>query len=155
MDGYLSKPFKARDLFATVEGGAEPAAAATTAGESPTRADPGDLAGFRESLREAGVEKSVGEILKAFVADAPSRLDALQQAVKASDTRSIERAAHAFRSPAATIGAHRLAALLQAVEVAAKEDNAERARTELEDLRAEVEAVLRYLRRVEPDVSQG
>jgi len=153
MDDYLSKPFKARDLFATVEGGAEPATPSTTAGESATRTDPVDLAGFRESLRQAGVEESVGEILKAFAADAPRRLDALKKAVKASDPRAIERAAHAFRSPAATIGAHRLAALLQAVEVAAKEGSAERAGTKLEEVRAEIEAVLRYLHDREPGVS--
>jgi two-component system sensor histidine kinase/response regulator len=152
MDGYLSKPFKARDLFTTVEGWAEPAASAP-AGESAARSDPVDLAGFRESLRQAGVEEAIGGILKAFVADAPGRLDALKKAVKASDPRAIERAAHAFRSPAATIGAERLAALLQVVEVAAKEGSAEQAATKLEEVRAEVEAVLRYLHDREPGLS--
>jgi PAS domain S-box-containing protein len=155
MDGYLSKPFKARDLFTAVEGWAEPAAASATTDETAARSDPVDLAGFRESLREAGIEESIGGILQAFVADAPGRLDALNTAFKANDPRKIERAAHAFRSAAATIGAQRLAALLEAVEVAAKEGSAERARTKFEGLRAEVEAVVRYLHDVEPGVSQA
>jgi hypothetical protein len=54
-----------------------------------------------------------------------------------------------------TIGAHRLAVLLQAVEVAAKKGNAQRGGTELEDLRAEVEAVLRYLHDAESGMSRA
>jgi CheY-like chemotaxis protein len=155
MDGYLTKPFKARDLFPAVEGWADPADASAPAGESATRAHPVDVAGFRESLRQAGVEESVGDILKTFVAAAPARLDALKKAFTATDPRAIERAAHAFKSAAVTIGAHRLAVLLQAVEVAAREGSAGRAGTELEELRAEVEAVLRYLHDVEPGLSQA
>jgi hypothetical protein len=45
--------------------------------------------------------------------------------------------------------------LLQAVEVAANEGNAERARTELDELGTEVEAVLRYLHAVELGESKG
>jgi PAS domain S-box-containing protein len=155
MDDYLSKPFKARHLFTAVEGWTDPGAASATGSESATRSDPVDLAAFRESLRQAGVEESIGEILKTFVADAPSRLDALTTAFQAADPRAIERAAHAFKSAAVTIGAHRLAVLLQAVEVSAKKGSAERAGAELEDLRAEVEAVLRYLRDAEGGVSRA
>jgi CheY-like chemotaxis protein len=155
MDDYLSKPFKARDLFTAVEGLAEPTAASALAGESAARAAPVDVAGFREALRQAGVEESIGEIVKTFVADAPGRWDALQKAFQATDSRAIERAAHAFKSAAATIGAHRLTALLQVVEVAAQEGSAERAGTELEELRAEVEAVLRYLHDAEPGGSRA
>jgi HPt (histidine-containing phosphotransfer) domain-containing protein len=82
-------------------------------------------------------------------------LDALTTAFQAADPRAIERAAHAFKSAAVTIGAHRLAVLLQAVEVSAKKGSAERAGAELEDLRAEVEAVLRYLRDAEGGVSRA
>jgi PAS domain S-box-containing protein len=155
MDGYLSKPFKTRDLFAAVEAGAEPAAASAGTGTSATRSHPVDVVALRESLRQAGPEESIGEILKTFVADAPSRLDALTKAFKANDPRAIERAAHAFKAAAVTIGAHRLAVLLQAVEVAAKEGSARRAGTELEALRAEVEAVLRYLHDVPLGPSQA
>jgi hypothetical protein len=45
--------------------------------------------------------------------------------------------------------------LLQAVEVAAKKGNAQRGGTELEDLRAEVEAVLRYLHDAESGMSRA
>jgi PAS domain S-box-containing protein len=155
MDGYLSKPFKTRDLFAAVEAGAEPAAASAGTGTSATHSHPVDLVAFRESLRQGGVEESIGEILQTFLADAPSRLDALKQAFKANDPRAIERAAHALKAAAVTIGAHRLAVLLQAVEVAAKEGSGGRAGAEFEDLRREVEAVLRYLRDVERGPSQA
>jgi two-component system sensor histidine kinase/response regulator len=155
MNDYLSKPFKARDLFTAVEGWGEPAAASAPPRESAAVSAPVDVTGFRDSLRQAGVEESIGGILKTFVADAPDRLVALEKAFKANDARAIERAAHAFRSAAATIGAQRLAALLQAVESAARAGNAERARTEVDELRAELAAVLRYLRHLEPGMSQG
>src|SRR5260370_27624554 len=103
MDDYLSKPFKARHLFMAVEGWMDPAAASATGSESATRSDPVDLAAFRESLCQAGVEESIGEILKTFVADAPSRLDPLTKAFPAADPRAIDRAAHAFKSAAVTI----------------------------------------------------
>src|SRR5213595_2949556 len=100
MSGYLAKPFKAHDLFAAVEGrGIEPAD--TTAAPSPAV----DLAAFRRSMEEAGAAEAVDGILETFVATMPQRLDALAAAARSADAELLQRAAHAFKSAAGTIGA--------------------------------------------------
>src|SRR5881392_2314666 len=140
MTGYLAKPFKAHDLFAAVEGGgadgAEPPAAAPA---------PVDVAGFRRTMEEAGAAEAVDGILATFVQTLPQRLDALATATGAGAAEPIQRAAHAFKSAAATIGAGSLAALLDQIEGAAREGDVARARAAMERLRAEAQAALDYL----------
>ncbi len=140
MTGYLAKPFKAHELFAVVEGrgadGAEPPAAAPA---------PVDVAGFRRTMEEAGAAEAVDGILATFVQTLPQRLDALATATGAGAAEPIQRAAHAFKSAAATIGARGLAALLDQIEAAALGGDVARARDKLEDVRREARAALDYL----------
>src|SRR5258708_8814496 len=75
MSGYLSKPFKAHELFALVEGGDE--SRADAGGEAPAPAGAVDLEGFRRELREAGAEDAVATVLETFVTPAPQQLQAL------------------------------------------------------------------------------
>src|SRR5206468_425013 len=99
MSGYLAKPFKAHDLFAVVEGrGTQPAD--TTAAPSPAI----DLAAFRRTMEEAGAAEAVDGILETFVATMPQRLDALAAAARHAEAEPLQRAAHAFKSAAGTIG---------------------------------------------------
>ncbi len=123
MDHHLAKPFKAHELFDVVErwefgtmasSGTEPA-------RTPER-PPVDLKGFREQLREAGVEQAVNSMLTVFLEDAPGRMDDLVSAVNAEEAVSVENASHAFKSAAATIGAHNLAALLKELEHSARDN---------------------------------
>src|SRR3989449_9442116 len=72
MTDYLAKPFKAHELFALVEGTAEPKAPA--AQPLATLAPPVDLEGFRMTLREAGAEQALYSIGDTFVRQAPDRL---------------------------------------------------------------------------------
>src|SRR5216110_1366874 len=141
MSGYLAKPFKAHDLFAAVEGrgadGAEPPAAAPA---------PVDVAGFRRTMEEAGAAEAVDGILATFVQTLPQRLDALATATGAGAAEPIQRAAHAFKSAAGTIGAGRLAALLEDMERAARDGDVAGACDKLERVRGEAQAALDYLR---------
>ena len=57
----------------------------------------------------------------------------------------IQRAAHAFKSAAATIGARALATLLEQIEAAARDGDVAEARDKLESVRAEASAALAYL----------
>jgi CheY-like chemotaxis protein len=143
MTGYLTKPFKAHELFALVEGRAAGAPGGTA--QSHTPAPPLDLQGFRDAMREAGAEEAVAGILEAFAESAPGRLDAIATAARAGDAAAVARAAHAFRSPAVTIGAQGLAALLEDFEAESRSGRVPDAGT-LERLRAETEAVLRTVR---------
>src|SRR5881396_1310295 len=141
MSGYLAKPFKAHDLFAAVEGrGAQPADAA--AAPSPAV----DLAAFRRTMEEAGAGEAVDGILETFVATLPQRLEALVAAAGGTEADPLQRAAHAFRSAAGTIGAGHLAALLEDMEGAARDGDLAGARDKLEHVRGEARAALDYLR---------
>src|SRR5213083_979618 len=104
MSGYLAKPFKAHDLFAVVEGRGTQAA---DSGVAPSPAV--DLATFRRTMEEAGAAEAVDGILETFVATMPQRLDALAAAARDAEAEPLQRAAHAFKSAAGTIGAGRLA----------------------------------------------
>ncbi len=157
MDGYLTKPFRPHELFALVEGCGAPAARSEApAGElvgegvvveagSNGAAPAVNLVEFVRAMRDAGAEGAVDRILDLFVGDAPSRLGALTAAVAAADAHGVQRAAHAFKSPAGSIGAHRLQALLQEVESAAMDGDLPRAGAASVRVVPEVEAVLAYL----------
>jgi len=141
MSGYLAKPFKAHDLFAAVEGwAAQPSDTATTPAPAV------DLAAFRRTMEEAGAAEAVDGILATFVATLPQRLDALLAAVGGTEAEPMQRAAHAFKSAAGTIGAGHLAELLEEMERAAQSGDLAGARDKLEHVRGEAQAALDYLR---------
>jgi CheY-like chemotaxis protein/HPt (histidine-containing phosphotransfer) domain-containing protein len=121
MNGYLAKPFKSHELYAIVEAMATPGAAPPSSEiPEPAAAGPAvsalDLDGFRATMREAGAEDAVESILLTFIATSPERMTALEHAAAAGDAHALERAAHAFKSAAATIGAKPLAAVLADLE---------------------------------------
>jgi HPt (histidine-containing phosphotransfer) domain-containing protein len=105
-----------------------------------------DLASFRRNMREAGAEDAVEGIFAMFVQDVPERVAALSAAMTLADLGAIAKAAHAFKSPSAAIGATGLAGLLQEIELAGNEGAMDRASEGYARLPPEVEAVLRELR---------
>jgi PAS domain S-box-containing protein len=150
MSGYLTKPFKAHELFALVEGWAEDGAPVVPADPEPPAPDGAaaravDLEAFRQSMRAAGAEDAVPAILRTFTATAPARLADLEAAVAGRDGVDIQRAAHAYKSAAATIGAKDLAERLSDLEGAARAGTLNLAAAALENIRAAHAAVLSAL----------
>lgn len=147
MSGYLAKPFKAHELFATVEGWAEMIAPQSEpARVSPVAPPPVDLDAFRQEMRDAGAEAAVDSILDTFVHTAQDRIAALAVAFETGSARDIDRAAHAFKSAAGTIGAKGLAALLQQIETAGKAGDVAGARVLRQQFEHESHTVLEHLR---------
>jgi CheY-like chemotaxis protein len=154
MNGYVPKPFRPHELFAAVEGFGTRAIGAAPerviAPLPPTGAVPEpesvDLAGFRSAMREAGAEEAVDRILELFIEGTPDRLTALAVAVAAESGSAIEHAAHAFKSPAGSIGARGLEVMLQDLETAGKSGEIGLAPAAFERIREEAESVLVYLR---------
>ena len=144
MTDYLAKPFKAHELFALVEGTAEPKAPA--AQPLATLAPPVDLEGFRMTLREAGAEQALYSIIDTFVRQAPDRLAALATAAISGTGDDIAKAAHVYRGAAATIGARELAGLLERVETTARAGEIEAARETFERVSPVAHDVTEYLR---------
>ena len=143
MSDYLAKPFKAHDLFATVE-------RACVLTQQPASAQPEipvlDLDGFRTTMREAGAEDAVEGILDTFIASAAERLIALTQGMDSGEADAIATAAHAFKSAAGAIGAHRLAAVLLEIEKAGRAGAVELARSKLALAQTESESAVRAVR---------
>lgn len=122
LDDYVAKPFRANDLIAAVESAAGPVELRQS-GVMKAIVEPMDVdvEGLRAELRDAGAEDALGAVLAVFVADAPTRLTVIIDAVAAHDMEGISRAAHAYKSSAGTIRALELASLLQKLEATAKE----------------------------------
>ena len=118
MTGYLTKPFKPHELFATIEQLATPTI--TALDESPDA--PVNLKGLRTMLAEAGIASAGDSMLRLFADDSITRMQSLREAVNASDARAAARAAHGMKSGAGNIRADGLAALLAEVEDAALQD---------------------------------
>ncbi len=104
-----------------------------------------DLDALRESMREAEIEDMIDIILETYRADALERIEALRSAVAAADTEAVRRAAHAYKSAAATIRADRLAELLQQLEHTAAEGVIEGQAERLAGIEAEYDAVEKLL----------
>ncbi len=148
MSDYLTKPLRAHELFAAVEGWApsdterpEPAPAPQIV------ASPVDVAAFREQMRLAGAEAAVDQILDTFLESTPQRIAAITGALVSGNATDIERAAHALKSAAGTIGAKSLAALLQQIEAAGNAGDVASARALQDRLEAESAAVIDQLTR--------
>ncbi len=113
--------------------------------EAHAEDQPVALEEFRATMREAGVEEVVEDILKAFVEETPARLVQLREALAAGDAGSVAKAAHAMKSAAASIRADRFAALLDQLEEVGKSGDTARADALAKPVAAECEAVLRFL----------
>jgi HPt (histidine-containing phosphotransfer) domain-containing protein len=114
-------------------------------GEGASNEPPIDMDAFRRDMQEQDLEDLIDELIEAFVGDASSRFDALQAAVESADAEDIRSAAHAYKSAATTMQAHRLANLLQQTENAGHEGNVAKAVELLPALKSEHEAVLAQL----------
>ncbi|MEO8138216.1 MAG: response regulator [Gemmatimonadota bacterium] len=121
MDGYLPKPFKAHELFATVEGwGTDPHASLQTEPRAPilpTAIPPSvDLENLRSQLHDAGSEDALDGIVDTYLASVPERVATLCRVLVSGTSAEVATAAHALKSSAGAIGARPLATLLAEIE---------------------------------------
>jgi len=100
MDGYVAKPLKPDELFATIEALCAPVRA-NEAGPAAEAVDAGrgvDLAGLLSGL--GGNSRLVKEVVEVFIEDAPPMLTRLRNAARARDARALAAAAHAIKGSA-------------------------------------------------------
>ncbi len=130
MDGYLSKPIRAADLFETLENlptgqviprpapqGQPQPAPAEMDGDGPI--DPKALAGLR-ALESAGETGFLGQVIRTFLDSTPGRLTAVKEAAEKGEAKGLERSAHSLRGSCGVLGVRRMAALCQEVETLAE-----------------------------------
>ncbi len=77
------------------------------------------------SLKESTGADYIGELIDAFLDDAPNLLAQMKSALDSTDAESFRRAAHSMKSNAATFGAMELSALAKELESLGRENNLE------------------------------
>jgi two-component system sensor histidine kinase/response regulator len=142
MNGYLSKPFKAHELFGAIEGWTTPDPALPSENASP---DPVNLTTFREMLRDADIESTGDQMLRVFLEYSGERVGLIDEAVKRNDAGEIERVAHMLKSGSGTIHAHGLAELFRRAESAAQSGDMETLKTLAADISIEYARVVAFL----------
>lgn len=154
MNDYISKPIQVADLIAALSR-VQPRSQTNHLLVPPTECqseavplipdnavDPAALREIAEILGEEG-ETMVREVVQLFLESSPLLLDQLQSAQQRGAIPDVFRAVHTLRSPAAQVGAHRLATLCQAVEQSS-DAGIMPSTVEVDQIYAEYEQVRRY-----------
>jgi histidine phosphotransfer protein HptB len=99
-----------------------------------------------DELQKISGADFVGELIDAFLADAPERIAELRSALTRGDAETFRRAAHSLKSNSATFGAHRLVELARDLEVKGKENRFEGESGRINELEAVYQKVARELK---------
>jgi signal transduction histidine kinase/CheY-like chemotaxis protein len=111
MDGYLSKPIDPALLYATLEQDTVPPV------HAPATDDPsGPIDRAQFMARLGGDEALCAEVARLFLDDCPTRLVAIETAVRDRDANRIRTTAHALKGAAANLSAHDLVAATRTLE---------------------------------------
>ena len=81
-----------------------------------------DMNTFNELKDSTGADY-IGELIDAFLDDAPNLFAQMKSALTSKDAESFRRAAHSMKSNAATFGAMELSAMARELEGLARENN--------------------------------
>jgi CheY-like chemotaxis protein/HPt (histidine-containing phosphotransfer) domain-containing protein len=117
MNDYVAKPIRSEELVAALKR-ARPLADAGggSAALGYVSLDDEALAG----LRELGGDAFLGEVIDAFLADAPALVATLRSSLDEGNAEELRRAAHTLKSNGATLGAAEFAELCRTLEHQAK-----------------------------------
>jgi CheY-like chemotaxis protein/HPt (histidine-containing phosphotransfer) domain-containing protein len=118
MNDYVAKPIRAEELVAALKR-VKPLANGdgSSDGVGYVTLDDGALG----SLRDLGGDAFLGEVIDAFLADAPQLIATLRRSLDEQSTEELRRAAHTLKSNGATLGAQEFAELCRTLEQHAKE----------------------------------
>ena len=141
MDGYVTKPIKARELYEameTVTGNSPPAAPA--AAPSSQAGGEGPLFDREQLLERVDHDTELlEEIIELFLEDYPNLLDGIRRAVQSGDSHSLERAAHALKGSVGNFMADRTYEAAFRLEKMGRQGNMERAPDACRALEAELD----------------
>ena len=125
MDGYISKPIQADELFDIVEGRAEPNGPA----EGPPTAEPAEPVDG-EPVNAVALLRSIDgdltmlrEVTELFLDHGPKALDRMRRAIDADDARALEYEAHAFKGSVGVLFARPTSQAVAALERIGRDGN--------------------------------
>ena len=148
MDDYIAKPFKLEQLAEVL----------ARVSRRPDISEPMDEASSSGALDSEvlaelrAIDPSnpgfLPMLASLYLEDAPKHIDALRRAAASGDHEATWRAAHAFKSSCANIGAHRLVAICNNIEKGGRNEVAEALPTLLNSLEMEYAGVVAALENV-------
>jgi protein-histidine pros-kinase len=132
MDGYVSKPIRATELFRALAAVLDRADAQQDVPE-PIESLEGPE--WSAALRAAGGDEALlRELIETFQREGPALMEAALQALREGDRSALRRAAHTLKSSLGLFGADAARDLAQAIETQAEQ-------APLDDLRAPCETL--------------
>jgi CheY-like chemotaxis protein/HPt (histidine-containing phosphotransfer) domain-containing protein len=117
MNDYVAKPIRAEELVAALKR-AKPLANGEGGSVAVSHISLDDAA--LGSLRDLGGDEFLGEVIDAFLADAPTLIATLRSSLGEKNSEELRRAAHTLKSNGATLGADEFAELCRTLEHRAK-----------------------------------
>jgi CheY-like chemotaxis protein len=120
MNDFITKPFRAGELFAVVESvaafGLEAQAPVNVEGAMLTKASEACLDRDSALRNLEGDEEFLNELSEMFLQQCPDLLSAVEQAVSSNSADELQRAAHALKGSSLVIGGQATAASALALE---------------------------------------
>ena len=140
MDGYLSKPFNAHDLFAAVEGTDAAAATSPPEPEVGNRTDVLDWESAQKRLRGRAAA-----LAQTFLEECPELMKAMRVAISSGEAANLQRAAHTLKGAAEIFAAKLVVRAAWELERIAKDGLLEKAAASLATLDREVQRLVTAL----------
>jgi len=113
MDDYLSKPFSLEQLERVLRRWL-PAVPDVEPGDTEPHIDPKVIESML--VLGGGGRELLAKMIDLFLQDAPQRMAAIHDAIARGDARAVRKAAHAFKSSSANLGAAALAEMCKRLE---------------------------------------
>jgi PAS domain S-box-containing protein len=132
MNDYVAKPIRAEELAAALKR-ARPLTTDDGRENGDVKLDDSALG----NLRELGGDDFLGEVIDAFLGDAPELLATLRRSLEEGKDEELRRAAHTLKSNGSTLGAAEFAELCRTLEQRAKSGELDGAGELVERIEAE------------------
>jgi two-component system sensor histidine kinase/response regulator len=142
MDGYISKPIRARDFFAEIARCLHGTGSHPPAVENPPQLEAEVLDQDLLLQRVEGDRELFAEMIGLFLKDAPRSLESIRAALGRGDMRALEQAAHCLKGAAGNLAAQPVANAASQLERNAREGNARAAQNDLASLERLFERLL-------------
>ncbi len=125
MDGYVAKPIRIGDMFATI--------AALVSGDAPPEDGAAVIVDEQKLLTHAfaGNASLLADVIDAFITETPPAVATMRDAVGAGDLPALARAAHKMKGTVGVFTTGQALAAAVELEAAARADDVERAREAL------------------------
>jgi CheY-like chemotaxis protein/HPt (histidine-containing phosphotransfer) domain-containing protein len=152
MDGYVTKPIRAAELYEAILALARSPDAANVLGSSlghpsvgsgGAEEPPADLSSLLETV--GGDAELVSELVALFVEDAPGQIKDIRGAILRGDSRTLNEAAHKLKGSVANFGAEKAKDLAFTLEKMGREAELSAAAGTFDSLDVEIRRLLAFL----------